>query len=239
MYSTLLKNIYIIASPLEDEQRRNNVEYIKSQLPNIKVQPAIFPHKQHVPFLNKLQDLSKKRTGTRMNAGEIGVLLSNRAIWRDIASNQDEGYFLILESDSNIKDIRFLLEKTSFIKDYDMFFFGGWYGKILLKRSTVSIEGSYKYGEAIFKTVCSCYGYALNVKAAKELLKFTGSVAHPVDEFKRYLPEGHLRMGAILPELITELPSKSSIGHPDLEKFSFKTKMLFVNIRNHLKAYFS
>jgi len=239
MFQPLLKNIYIIASPHEDEQRQRNVQHLQKQLPRVNIQPAIFPSETRVPFLQKLQEYSEKRTGLRMNPGEIGVLLSNRAIWREIVFQHNEGYFLILESDSNIKDLDLLLNQSSFIKNYDVFFFGGWYGKMLLKRSTIQQVGQYRFGDAVFKTVCSCYGYAINVKAAKELLKYTGKIAHPVDEFKRYLPEGHLRLGAILPEVISELPSTSSIGHPNYENISFRIRMLLVNLRNQLKAYFS
>lgn len=236
MFQHVLKNIFIIASPNEDEQRCNNVAQISTQLPNVRVQPAIFPTEVRVPFLQNLQDLSEKRTGHRLNVGEIGVLLSNRAIWKQIVAEHEDGYFLILESDSYIKDIDFLSKNFSIVKNYDLFFWGGWYGKILLKRSTVRKIGEHRFGDAVFKTVCSCYGYSINVKAAKELLKHTSKIGFPVDEFKRYLPEDHLRMGAVLPEVIRELPSISTIGHPSYDTFSFKTKMMFINLRNHLKA---
>lgn len=237
MFQTQLKKIYVIASPLEDDQRRANVERLNAQLPNLIVQPAIFPSIVHVPFLEKMQDLSEKRTGLRMNPGEIGVLLANRAIWRTIAK-ETEGWFLILESDSTIPDPSVLASMT-LLNEYDIFFFGGWYGKILLKRSTVKKHGDHRVGEAVFKTISGCYGYAINVKAAKALLTYTKTIAHPVDEFKRYLPEDLLRIGAILPEVICELPSTSSIGHPDYENIRFKTKMILVNLRNQLKAFFS
>lgn len=237
MFQTLLKKIYVIASPYEDDQRRANVEQLQQQFPNLTIQPAIFPSMTHVPFLGKMMDVSEDRTGLRMNEGEIGVLLANRAIWREIAKER-EGWYLILESDSCVKAPELLVQET-FIQDYDIFFYGGWYGKILLKRSSIRRYGNYRFGDAVFKTISGCYGYAINVKAAKVLLKYTSTIAHPVDEFKRYLPENLLRIGAILPEVITELPSTSSIGHPDYENLRFKAKMLLVNLRNHLKAYFS
>lgn len=239
MIQNVFNHIFIIASANEDEQRRNNVAYLKDLLPNVIIHPAIFPSEKHIPFLNPLQILSEKRTGHRLNEGEIGVLLSNRAIWRKIVEEHEEGHFLILESDSCINTISVLLNNDRILENYDLFFWGGWYGNILLKRSTIKQIGDHSYGDAIFKTVCSCYGYSINKKAAKELLKYTGRIAFAVDEFKRYLPEDHLRIGAILPEVISELPSTSSIGHPSYDTILFKIKMLFVNMRNHLKAFYS
>ena len=118
-------NVFLITATHE-LLRQKNVELLKLQLPYLKVVEAIYPLREKVPFLDKLMLMSGQRTGKSLNHGEIGVLLSNRKIWRSIASssNADDDTFLILESDSVINDLTILTSNFhNLSRQYDLFFF--------------------------------------------------------------------------------------------------------------------
>ena len=229
-------NVFLITATHE-LLRQKNVELLKLQLPYLKVVEAIYPSREKVPFLNQLMLMSGQRTGKALNHGEIGVLLSNRKIWRCIVSsstNADDDSFLILESDSVINDVSVLISNFhSLTRQYDLFFFGGWLGHIKLLNSTKrKLTNLFSVGEPYIKTICSGYGYALNKKTAKYLLKRTSKIAYPADEFKRYIEPGKLKIGAIVPELISQGESVTTIGHNASPSFFHATWMFILDIRN-------
>ncbi|MCG9900375.1 MAG: glycosyltransferase family 25 protein [Hydrotalea sp.] len=237
------KKVFIIASPNEPEDRKKNVAALLELIPEATIQPAIYPSITKVPFLERLKDLSAARTGTRLNNGEIGILLTNRSIWRSILQMEGNSTdkFLILESDSTINNLPFFLDKGKEITDgYDMFFLGAWSGNMKLKRSTIqTVSLPFKIGVPYMKSVCCGYGYVVNTHAASQLLQFTKKIGHPVDEFKKYLPKNIFRIGGIMPELISELPYSTTIGHPNYGNPLFRAKMFLVHLRNSLVSYFS
>ena len=125
MLKSPFRYTFIISSPHEPEDRLSNVELLQQQIPRTILQPAIFPNQQKVPFLEKLRKKSGERTGVTLNAGEIGVLLANRCIWRQIVhlKPNEEDIFLILESDSKINNYHVFREKAGLMmKGYDLFF---------------------------------------------------------------------------------------------------------------------
>lgn len=233
---------FIICSVYETT-RRENISRLKQQLPGLKEIEAVYPSRQHVPFLKQLQKRSEERTGTRLNEGEIGVILSNRKIWRSIVAEAGDELepYLILESDSCINDLSFFSDKGKQLAEgYDLFFFGGWMGHMQLKRSSRQHAGNgFMVGEPYRKTICSAYGYAVNKKAARYLLQKTARIQYPIDEFKKYTEPGELRIGAIVPELISELPGSSTIGHKTVHPVLYKLKMLVLDTRNAIICYFS
>lgn len=243
MLKSPFRYTFIISSPHEPEDRLSNVELLQQQIPRTILQPAIFPNQQKVPFLEKLRKKSGERTGVTLNAGEIGVLLANRCIWRQIVhlKPNEEDIFLILESDSKINNYHVFREKAGLMmKGYDLFFFGGWTGRMMLKRSTIQVfDPPFKVGDPYIKTVCSGYGYAINLRAAKTLLQYTKKIAYPVDEFKKYLPANRLKIGGVVPELVSEQPGTTTIGHPNYKSFLFQSKMFLVHLRNSIVSYFS
>ncbi len=229
-----------------ETSREPLVQKICEQLPSIQRIDAVYPSRVHVPFLHRLQEKSKQRTGYALNEGEIGVLLSNRKIWRRIvqhsntkkssglaAANSNES-FLVLESDSTINNVEVLKKYyTQLTKQYDLFFFGAWLGNTKLFRSTRQpLEQGFVYGTPFIKTISGGYGYALNAKAAQHLLETSNHIAYPVDEFKRYISPGYLRIGAVLPELISEHQAESLIGERPHSPAKEKLKMILLNIRN-------
>ena len=230
-------NAFVITATHEIS-RLANIEFLKKQLPNLQIIEAIYPSREKIPFLQKMIELSGTRTGKCLNYGEIGVLLSNRKIWRQIlsSSSSDNDFFLILESDSIINDLNILeAHFHGLTTNYDLFFFGGWLGHIKLLRSTKNkVNNTFTVGEPYLKTICSGYGYAVNKKTAKYLLQQTNKIAFPADEFKKYIEPDKLKIGAIVPELISQGESTTTIGHNALPSFLEILWLFVLDIRNSI-----
>ncbi|MEO8172758.1 MAG: glycosyltransferase family 25 protein [Sediminibacterium sp.] len=218
---------YILGS-VRELDRRQNLELLKTMLPSFVYEEAIYPEYVKVPFINRIKELAGQRTGHTMNSGEIGCLLSHRKIWKKIASHTEGNarMFMVLESDSSIRDINIVsknFEKVS--KDFDLFFWGAWEGHMKLFRSSKKIlSGNYRVGEPFIKTVYCTYGYSLNRAAAIHLLKKTRKAGYTVDQFKRFIHKGDLRIGGVMPELITTTGRKSSY----IQKNRNRVKEFFV-----------
>jgi GR25 family glycosyltransferase involved in LPS biosynthesis len=232
---------FVITSPHE-KAREANVALLREQLPGLVTVDAVYPKYQKVPFLNQLIEASKKRTGTPLRLGEIGVLLSNRAVWRKILQSdagENEG-FLIMESDSKINDLSIFKKYYHELAGaYDLFFFGAWMGHMKLFRSTKKkLTGKYITGQPFIKTVYSAYGYTVNKKAARHLLKETNHISYAVDQYKKYIRNGELTIGGILPELISEAPGVSTIGHPGEHPFRELIFRFILDIKNTVICFY-
>lgn len=232
---------YIISSTHEPE-RKQFVQAVKAALPGIKEIEAIYPTKSKVPFLEKLQKKSAERGGRALTAGEIGLILTSRIIWRDIIqkAKNDEEHFLILESDSDIRNLPFLLNQFNVLTGtYDLFFWGAWMGHLrLLNSKRKKIAHGYSYGEPLVNSIACTYGYSMNRKGASTLLKLTGNIAYPLDEFKRYVPTGTLRYGGIVPEVISIHPAlPTTIGRPTNQLLEKLTIFVF-DLRNFFLSRF-
>ena len=84
------------------------------------------------------------------------------------------------------------------------------------------------------------YGYSLNKKAARYLLKQTRHIAYPVDIFKKFIEPGNIQIGAIKKEVIGTWLEGSYIREMTILYTIKRNLLLFVlNIRNSVKAYFS
>lgn len=232
---------FIIHS-IHEPDRAANVNELLKALPNIQRIEAIYPNKQKFPFLPQIMHRSIERTGKALTPGEIGVLMTNRMIWRKIVQDAptDEEPFLILESDSLINQPT-LLQKDFYTlaKQHDIFYFGGWLGHIQLFRSTRKKWGNrFWIGEPFIKTLCSGYGYSVNKTAAKLLLKKTAKVGYAFDEVRRYLNQNDLVLGAVVPEWISQKPGVSMIGKRPASWVSLKTWMAILYIRNYFICLF-
>lgn len=235
----------IIISSKNELQRTDNINNLKLNFETTIDIEAIYPKNIHVPFLKKLVHLSKLRTNKPLMASEIGVLLSHRKAWRYIIENESDKdtHYLILESDSHINDSTSLKNIFNQIeKNYDLFFWGAWEGNVSIFRSTQKLlQGHYKVGEPFMKSVYCTYGYSLNILAAKILLKRTQKIAYPVDLFKKFINRLDLRIGAVIPEIISNNKNFDST----VRETSFIKKMKHImtikifSLRNHLFTYFN
>lgn len=232
---------FVITAPHETD-RQQNLALLKSQLPELVFAEAIYPSKQRIPFLAQLQALSLERTGWKLNEGEIGVLLSNRKIWRQIINQapDDTTLYLVLESDSVVVDAEMLRTVYPGLKGrYDLFFWGAWSGHMQLERSSKEkINKAYTLGRPYIKTVYGAYGYCINRKAALYLLKKTARISHPVDQYKYFIQKGNIAIGGIIPEVITHLTNESTIGHPVMPVWRKKLFLKILDIKNALTCFF-
>lgn len=228
-----------------EQARLPQVSLIQDAIENLELIEAVYPKYTHVPFLDKMIALSKHRTGKALLTNEIGVLLGHRIIWKRILNEakSEEEHFMIFESDSKINDVQLL--KTNFhqyTNAYDLFFWGAWDGHARLKKSTIQFQqGVFKIGEPLIKSVYCTYGYSLNKKAAALLLKSTNKIAYPVDIFKKYIPQGSLRLGAARPEIVSawyNTPStirKEGLG----KKLKNWSIVQIFDLRNRFHSFFS
>lgn len=232
---------FIIHS-IHEPSRTNHVNNILQKYPNIQRIEAIYPAKQKIPFLHQIIECSLERTGKSLTPGEIGVLMTNRLIWRKILQEPvaADYPFLILESDSLIKEPE-LLQNNFYplASHYDLFYFGGWLGHIQLFRSTRKkwTDNSW-VGEPFINSLSSGYGYCVNKKAAALMLKRTARVAYAFDEVRRYLKQDELKLGAVVPEWICEKPGDSLIGKRPANWLHLKTWMAILYIRNYFICFF-
>lgn len=234
---------YILYSPLETD-RTERVKALGTLFSDFTISTSIYPSQTRIPFLNKLIEKSRERTGSALRASEVACLLGHRQIWRAILNSNipEKEHVLVMESDSKIYSFETLNQYfDQYTQDYDLFFWGAWEGNLKIKRSTIKYQnGPYIIGEPLIKTVYCMYGYSLNKKAARYLLKQTRQIAYPVDIFKKFIEPGNIQIGAIKKEVIGTWLEGSYIREMTTLYTIKRNLLLFVlNIRNCLKAYFS
>ena len=225
----------------KEKDRADNVARIRQQLPQVEIMHAVYPSDIHLPFLRRLIQKSAERTGEALNPGEIGILLSNRRVWREICkrAGNDQDHFLVLESDSRILDEGMLKNYFHKIGNYDIFFWGAWSGNMQLHRSTIHKENNHTIGEPLLKTVYGAYGYSLNRKAAHLLLQRTGKISWPVDQYKRFFSRTELAVGGIVPEVVSHWDTDSTIGHAGVIQWQRTIKLKMLWVRNWLICLFT
>ena len=253
---------YLLTATFETD-RQQNITQLCAQLPRIELVEAIYPSKQKIPFINHIIEMSAQRTGKALLLGEIGCLLSHRKIWQKILIEDanEATHFLILESDSLLKNPAYFNMQnsnaalyqpvipsvsdtsnklnTKIIQSHDLFFWGAWDGHMQLFQSTKQplIDG-FQYGEPFIKTIYCTYGYSLNKKAALMLLNKTKRIAYPVDQFKRYLQQSDLKIGGVVPELISTCGIKSHIREKKRFKLFNHLFLLLLTVKNKLICFF-
>jgi GR25 family glycosyltransferase involved in LPS biosynthesis len=234
-------NGYIICS-VREYDRIEHIHQLKRELPLIEIEEAIYPSYTKVPFITRLLDLSYVRTGYRLNEGELGCLLSHRRVWHKIVqrdAHADE-LFLVLESDSDIQNLAIIQDVYAKMEQrFDLFFWGAWEGHMKLFRSTrESIADGFSVGVPFIKTVYCTYGYALNKKAAAYLLQQTKKIAHPVDQFKYFIRDNSVRIGGVMPELISTNGKQKSYIRQQRNKVKEFLFYLLLDLKNSLICYF-
>jgi GR25 family glycosyltransferase involved in LPS biosynthesis len=239
---------YILFSSHEPERQIQINEIIKI-LPHVDIIEPIFPKFEKVPFIQKLVEKSKERTGNKLLITEIGVIMSHRKIWHQIIKISKKNlypsntHYLILESDSKIKNIDTLLLNLEIVKNhYELFFWGAWRNNVSLKQSTlIQNTNNFKIGTPLIKSVYCTYGYSINADAAKKMLNATKKISFPLDLFKHYYNIKDFKIGAIKPEIISSWLTTESTIRP-VNIWSKIKDFIVINIfyiRNQIKAYFS
>jgi len=206
---------YLVTSKDEIE-RYEHVASLKMLFPNLIPIEAIYPSKIHVPFYSQIKSISKDRTGSPLTDGALGCLLSHRLIWRRFLNQATQDFCLILESDSKIQDLNIIQSHIDKMHNqYDLFFWGAFDNRMkLLRSSKVNLIEQYQIGSPLINSLYCTYGYSINKSAAKYLLENTKRFNYPVDYWKLRLKHASLRVGGILPNLITTVPIfQSTISH--------------------------
>jgi GR25 family glycosyltransferase involved in LPS biosynthesis len=248
--------ISFIISGSSELARATNIKNLRRQLPGATLFEAIYPSLTRVPFLPALIEASKIKTGKSLLPAEIGCLLSHRKVWQqiiqmDIADNQ---HCLILESDSTINNLSLLNDffdthypsssqsipkLKSPLNNYDLFFFGAWLGHMKLLRSKKQkLNDQFAIGEPFIKSVYCTYGYSVNKKAAAYLLQQTKKIGYPVDQFKKFIYPGAIRIGGIQPELINAGNMGSYINQINLNEWHYKLLMRVLDFKNNIICFF-
>ena len=229
----MFKRAFVLSAEHETE-RKAHVEAMRSAVPELEVVEPVFPSKMPVPFLEALIDKSRERTGKALLPTEIGVILSHRKVWRMIAQEDSQEHFLVLESDSRILKPGLLQSETA--EKHDLFVWGAWNGYVSLKRST-KMNG---VGEPLIKSVYGAYGYSLNAKAAKYLLKKTARIAYPVDMYKRFVDPTEISLGAIVPEVISTWRTSDSLIRRESRRHLLTAELIrmIFYCRNTIQSYF-
>jgi len=248
--------ISFIISGSNELARIANVTELRKQLPDARMFEAIYPSLTRVPFLPALIEASKLKTGKSLLPAEIGCLLSHRNVWQQIIQMDipDKEHCLILESDSTISNLSVLNdffeqhhpstshripESKSPLHNYDLFFFGAWLGHMKLLRSKKhKLNDQFTIGEPFIKSVYCTYGYSVNKKAATYLLLQTKKIGYPVDQFKKFIYPGAIRIGGIQPELINAGSMGSYINQINLNKWYYKLFMRVLDFKNSVICLF-
>ena len=234
---------FIIHSKHEPE-RQGHVAELQTQFPNSKIIEAVFPKHDHVPFIDQLVHKSEERTGKALLNSEIGVILSHRKAWQEIAKQNDvpNTHYLILESDSKVNNLAAIDNLYPQIDNrFDLFFWGAWSGHSSIKRSTqITINNNLTVGEPLIYSLYGAYGYSINKEAAIYLLKHSRSIYYPVDIYKHYVNPKDISIGSVKPELVTTWQTTQSTIRPDVlfEKLKLIATIKIFHCRNQIRAYF-
>jgi glycosyl transferase family 25 len=195
--------VYLISSK-DEKERLSYIANLEKLCPGVIKIEAIYPRKIRIPFYNNIKLISKTRTGVSLSDGAIGCLLSHRKTWRNFLNQVDTENCLILESDSKIENWDQILEMSPTINQtFDMFFYGAFDGRVKLFNSSIAKWDNYIIGSPLINSLYCTYGYMINKKAARYLLKQTSIFNYPVDYWKLRIKNSGLSIGSVLPNLIT------------------------------------
>lgn len=233
---------YIVYNELELD-RKELVKQLQEKLPHSQIIKSVYPREQRVPFFSKIQQISKDRTGKSLTEGEIGCLLSHRKVWRTILQNNNckAQSHLIVESDAVLVDPKQLAESFQFIeKQYDLFFWGAFEGRVKLFRSTrIKLNQQFTIGIPLDKSLYCAYAYSINKQAAAYLLKATSRFGYPVDIWKIHLQDCTLKVGAVKPEIIKIASNVATNIQNPARKFIINWSLyLLVELKNRIIVLF-
>ncbi len=232
--------VFLITSNIETK-RAKNIALLKHSFEHLHIIEAVYPSIQKVPFLSKLLNASQEQINRPLSFGELGCIMSHRKVWTEIKNDDtNESEYLILESDAIINNETLLKTNIQALHfDFDIVFWGAFDGRTKLIRSHKKVlDKGYAYGVPILNSLYCTYGYSINKKAAIYLLNNTKKTTFPVDYWKYRLRNSGLKVGAIVPELIsTEGSQDSYVQNP--VKFSIKQYLFdqLIDLKNSILCY--
>ena len=230
---------YLVSSK-DEVERIEHIEALRTLFPDVVSIEAIYPSKTSIPFYSQIKSISKSRTGAALSDGALGCLLSHRLIWRYFLNQKDQEFCLILESDSKIDNLNIIqTQQASISAQYDLFFWGAFDNRMKLLQSTkIRLNDQYQIGSPLIHSLYCTYGYSINKTCAKFLLESTKNFNYPVDYWKLRLKNSSLRVGGILPNIITTVNSfNSTISYSNQNIFTILFDAI-INLKNSIISFF-
>ena len=231
--------VYLISSQHEKE-RLSHIQDLAQKFMGLVHVEAIYPNKTTIPFSQAISAISKQRTGTALSNGALGCLLSHRKTWKKFLHQNSSEHCLIIESDSYVLD----LERLNYYynhdaKNYDLFYFGAFDGRMKLFKSKSKQIDTYRIGAPYINSMYCTYGYMINKKTATYLLQSTSKFNYPVDYWKRRLKNSNLKIGGIIPNLITTNSTFTSTIAIKRSSIAQKLFDLIIDLKNTLITQFN
>ena len=230
---------YLVSSK-DELERIKHIEELQNLFPGVVSIEAIYPKKTRIPLYSQIKSISKARTGSALSDGALGCLLSHRVIWRHFLNQKEQDFCLILESDSQIDNLTIIKSHQLSIKaQYDLFFWGAFDNRMKLLQSTkIHLADRYQIGTPLVNSLYCTYGYSINKNAATYLLESTNKFDYPVDYWKLRLKDSPLRVGGIVPNIITTVTSfESTISHSNQNIFILLYDTM-INFKNNIISFF-
>jgi len=231
--------VYLISSQ-DEKERLNHIQDLEEKFMGLVNIEAVYPNKTPIPFIQAIRVISKNRTGTALTNGQLGCLLSHRKTWRKFLEQNSSEHCLIIESDSYVVDLDQLTYfYNQHAKKYDLFYFGAFDGRMKLFKSKTKQIDAYQIGEPYINSLYCTYGYMINKKTANYLLTANSKFNYPVDHWKRRLKKTNLKIGGIIPNLITTNSTFTSTI--SVKRLSIIQKLfdLIIDLKNNLITTFN
>ncbi len=231
--------VYMVSSMLEEE-RKNHITDVAELFPLLQQIEAVYPNRIKIPFYSAIKSITKSRTGIAISDGALGCLLSHRRVWSTFLHQDQFDNCLILESDSDIVNLKSLNDLYSYATEkYDLFFWGAFDGRMKLFKSTIKQLNNYTFGEPYKNSLYCTYGYSINKKAAAYLLKKTTQFNYPVDYWKYRLNRKEINIGGILPNLIITKTVFTSTIYIQSKTVFNKLFDMIIDFKNYVITFFN
>lgn len=226
--------VYLISSQ-DEKERLSHIQDLENKFMGLVHVEAIYPNKTPIPFIPAIRAISKYRTGTALTNGQLGCLLSHRKTWKKFLDQDSSEHCLIIESDSYVVDLdQLTYYYNQYANNYDLFYFGAFDGRMKLFKSKTKQIDAYQIGEPYINSLYCTYGYMINKKTATYLLASTSKFNYPVDYWKRRLKNANLKIGGIIPNLITTNSTFTSTIAVKRSSFIQKLFDWVIDLKNNL-----
>lgn len=187
-------------------RRPERMRYIAEQLANVEVAYERIDAVDGAALAkDDLQRLSNRfrwwcARGYMPRAGEIGCAMSHREAWRK-AVDGNMAYECVLEDDVSLSSDfpNILREAETFLKDDE-------FARVIIFTPKISEVVPAECGGCFrrIRWAMSAGAYALNRKAAAQLLKVTMPLASPIDEWSRWAKRGGVQLYAAIPSVCSQ-----------------------------------